>query len=144
MANQDQIHKVLLSNHRRDLERLNDFIENLTKSWSLPLAISNRITLALEEVFVNIIDHGYRDEEMHEIEIQATKTDAGLIIRCQDDGVVFNPLEVAPPDITGPLAEREVGGLGILLIRKMIDEIDYKRENETNILILHIAIQEEA
>lgn len=144
MANPDQISRVLLSNDKKDLPRLNIFINDLKEKWFLSTAILDRITLALEEVFINIVDHGYKDEKTHEIEIQATKTGERLIILCKDDGVPFNPLEAPPPDITQPLQEREVGGLGILLIQRMIDKIDYRRENETNILVLQIAIQEDA
>jgi serine/threonine-protein kinase RsbW len=57
-------------------------------------------------------------------------------VEVEDDGRPFNPLEAPPPDIGKPLAEREVGGLGIHLVRKMMDELEYRRENDKNLLIL--------
>jgi serine/threonine-protein kinase RsbW len=95
-----------------------------------------RVHLALDEVLVNVIRYGYEDEEDHEIQLVATWDDSRLKIEVQDDGKPFNPLEAPEPDIDESLEERKVGGLGIHLVRNMMDELSYRRELDSNILTL--------
>jgi anti-sigma regulatory factor (Ser/Thr protein kinase) len=62
--------------------------------------------------------------------------DPDIEIEIKDDGRPFNPLEAPPPDMGKPLAAKQVGGLGIHLVREMMDELEYRRENDKNLLIL--------
>lgn len=90
-----------------------------------------KIELALEEALVNIINYGYAKRHGF-IEIHCGALDrGGVCIVLKDQGVAFNPLE--QPD---PSGHSDVGGYGLFLIRNVMDEIKYHRENETNILSL--------
>ena len=95
----------------------------------------SRIELAIEEAAVNIINYSFPDEE-GEISMECDFRHQSLQITLSDNGIPFNPLEYCPPDITLPAQEREVGGLGIFLIRNLMDEVEYRREEDKNILMM--------
>lgn len=96
------------------------------------------IELAAEEVFVNIVHHAYQGR-IGKVEIQVQLiSDAQVEIAFIDDGPSFNPLESKLVDVSQPLERRQVGGLGIHLIRKCTDAIHYKRLDGKNILVLII------
>jgi anti-sigma regulatory factor (Ser/Thr protein kinase) len=95
-----------------------------------------RIELAAEEAIVNIIRHAYKDRA-EEIEIEIDLLSKNLIeMRFKDNGPAFNPLQIQSPDLNLSVEEREVGGLGIYLIRQYMHKVYYRREDGTNILIL--------
>src|SRR6266498_2918337 len=84
-----------------------------------PAEVHNFANLAIEELATNCIKYGYDDADEHVIEVTLSLSDGALVLTVTDDGHRFNPLEVAAPDITLPLDERPIGGLGIHLLRQM-------------------------
>jgi len=96
------------------------------------------VELALEEVLVNIIKHAYKESGIEgTIEIRCRKDDAGsLIIEIMDSGLPFDIFSVREPDISADIDERQIGGLGIYFVKKLMDDIRYRRENGRNILTL--------
>ena len=94
------------------------------------------MNLVLGELWLNMVNHGHSGG-FHEVEIELTSEAEALTIEITDDGKPFNPLNDAPvPDVMGSLNDRAVGGLGIHLVRTMMDEMRYKREEGRNHLIL--------
>lgn len=92
--------------------------------------------IALEEVLVNIINYAYKGE-VGDIDLNYAKENEYLIIRVKDTGIPFNPLEHTKKyDTSASLEEREVGGLGIIMMKEFMDEIQYERKGDTNILTL--------
>ncbi len=96
------------------------------------------IELALEEVLVNIIKHAYNECGIEgTIEISCRKDDTGsLIIEIMDSGMPFDIFSVREPDISADIDERQIGGLGIFFVKKLMDDVRYRRENDRNILTL--------
>jgi sigma-B regulation protein RsbU (phosphoserine phosphatase) len=95
-----------------------------------------KVELASEEVLVNIIQHGYQDRpEKIEINVKVFPK-SHVEITIKDYGPPFDPLQRKEPNYSEKIEEREVGGLGIHLIRQNMDEVRYKRESGANILIL--------
>ena len=92
--------------------------------------------LAIEEIVTNCIKYGYDDSDEHTILIVLSVADARLTIVVIDDGHAFDPLAEAPPDLSLALEDRQTGGLGIHLLRKLSDDISYERINGTNRLTL--------
>lgn len=90
--------------------------------------------LAIEELATNIIKYGYDDTNAHEISIHLVKDPALLTISIRDDGHFFNPFDQPPPDTTLPAAERDIGGLGIHFIRKMLDSHIHEWNGKSNIV----------
>ena len=93
------------------------------------------IRLACEEVVVNIASYAYPDDAEGFIDIDIQKTDR-IILRFEDGGVPFNPLNYEEPDITLPWEERRIGGLGIYLVMKKMDAVRYEYANNRNILTI--------
>ena len=89
-----------------------------------------------------MISHGYEDGLEHEICVRISHEDENMKVEVEDDGRPFNPLEAPPPDTGKPLTERQVGGLGIYLMREMMDEVEYRRENDKNLLVLKMKVRE--
>lgn len=100
------------------------------------LACDARTRIALEtvveEVFVNIAHHSGATFA----ELALSHTDGEITLRFTDDGRPFDPLAMDDPDVTLPAAQRNVGGLGILMVRRMTDRQAYVRENGSNVLTL--------
>ena len=93
-----------------------------------------RLNLALEEVITNIISYAFPDEEEHTILLRLAIVDQDMIAEVEDDGYPFNPLAVPDPEIDLPLEDRPIGGLGILLTKKMVDHIEYEHQDGKNVV----------
>ncbi len=127
---------LVLKNNLEELERLAAEVSAWCSRQALSEEVDYQVNLVLDEVVSNVIRHGYRDKRQHEIQVNLDFQDGELIIQVEDDGVHFSPLQVPPPDITKPINERPVGGLGIYMVRKIMDSLDYRRETGRNSLIM--------
>ena len=94
-------------------------------------------TLALEEIVTNCIKYGYDDQAEHVIHVQVELSPDGMTIVVEDDGHPFNTLEQVEPDTNLPIEERPLGGLGLHLLRKLSDRMDYAWKNGRNQVTLH-------
>ena len=101
-----------------------------------PPAADYLASLAIEELVTNCIKYGYDDSAEHIIEIELKLAAGELVVTVTDDGHPFNPLEVPEPDTGLPIEDRSIGGLGIHLLRKMADRMDYARADGKNQLTL--------
>ena len=111
---------------------LNEMAE--AEEW--PITLTMRANLILEELVLNTLTYG-DTSGLTEIDLELEYQDHALTIRLIDDGSPFNPLTDAPePDVTLPLAERPIGGLGVYLVRTMGEELEYRREDGRNRLKL--------
>jgi len=128
--------EVTLVNKLSESERLSKIIEEKASQKNLTPKFVFEINVALDEVLTNIISYAYNDDDEHKILVRLFFPEDGLKIQIEDDGSAFNPLERAEPDITKSVMERPIGGLGIHMVRKLINELSYKRENNKNILTL--------
>jgi serine/threonine-protein kinase RsbW len=93
-----------------------------------------KLDLVLEEILINVARYAYAPDQ-GVVEVACSAEGAGkLRVEIGDFGRVFNPLEADPPDLSRGLADRPIGGLGVFLVRSMVDSIDYRREGERNVL----------
>jgi serine/threonine-protein kinase RsbW len=93
-----------------------------------------KLDLVLEEVLINVARYAYTPETGM-VEVAYSRTAPGnLCVEIADSGLVFNPLQTDPPDLTRGLADRPIGGLGVFLVRSLVGSIDYRREPDRNIL----------
>ena len=124
-----------------ELERITAAVEDLGEQDDWPPAFTFRVNLVLEELGINIINHGY-DDGIHEFDITLTSDANTLTVEISDDGRPFDPLHDAPStDTTAALEDRQVGGLGIHLVRTMMDELHYRRKQGRNYLTLTTHIE---
>jgi serine/threonine-protein kinase RsbW len=97
------------------------------------------LRLVVEEAVSNTIRHGYDDDRPHEIRVRVTLDRGAWTLEIEDDGRAFNPLAAPLPDVTLPVEEKPIGGLGILLLRSMTDAQEYRRAAGKNVLTLRRA-----
>jgi sigma-B regulation protein RsbU (phosphoserine phosphatase) len=131
-----------LKNELSELAKLNHTLAEFGQRHQLPEAVLFAIKLTLEEIVTNAISHNFTDEREHRISIRLTLEQSVLRAEVEDDGRPFNPLEIPAPDPKQPLEERPVGGLGIHLVRTLMDEVAYRRQNSRNVLVLKKEITE--
>ena len=119
-----------------EMERLAAAVEDFGEEEDWPPALTFQVNLALEELWLNVLNYGY-DEGLHVVDIRLVSEDKALTIEIVDDGKPFDPLIDAPvPNTTGVIGDRDIGGLGIHLVRTMMDELKYTREEGKNHLTL--------
>jgi anti-sigma regulatory factor (Ser/Thr protein kinase) len=117
-----------------ELERVTSAIEEIGQQENWPPDLAFKVNLILDELGVNIMSYG---GEVSGIEISLSSEEEAITIEITDDGEPFDPLnDAAEPDLTSPLGERRVGGLGLYLVRSMVDELHYRREQGKNHLVL--------
>jgi anti-sigma regulatory factor (Ser/Thr protein kinase) len=119
-----------------ELNTLCRHLEDCCNDMELPQKCLFEINLGLDELFTNIISYGFEDDSDHRIKFSLAKKKETLVVLVEDDGKPFNPLEAADPEVSQDLDSINIGGLGIHLVKKMMDAIDYQRVKGKNRLIL--------
>ena len=133
--------EVLLKNRPDENQRLHQFVEEFCQAHHLSAKVAFSLGVALEEHLTNIISYAYDDEREHLIRVQLCLTNNELRIEIDDDGRSFNPVEHPEPNTSVPLDQKPIGGLGIHMIRKSMDGMEYRRQNGKNILVLKKRIE---
>lgn len=124
-----------LKNNLLELDKLRQIAEEL-ESFDVPIKIIFDANLALEEIFSNITNYAYEDNNEHLIIIGVSLMENELVLTVEDDGKYFDPLSAPKPDLSKPLEEISLEGLGIQIVRGLMDEIAYERKEDKNILVL--------
>ena len=118
-----------------NLPKVIKFVEEQIKSFGCSLGVRAQIDVAVEEVFVNIAHYAYYpDTGPAVIRVETVKEPLQVILTFLDHGVPFDPLKKNDPDIEQPLDDRDPGGLGIFMVRKIMDDVSYEYRNGQNIL----------
>lgn len=116
---------------------ITDFIDGELEKLECGLKAQTQIDVAIDEIFSNIARYAYGQKTgkatvQFDFEPETRTVSIGFI----DEGEPFNPLEKPDPDVSAPLEAREIGGLGIFLVKKTMDAVDYARKGNQNILVL--------
>ena len=125
-----------LKSQLAELARLAEEITQLGSEHHLPDEVICHLKLVMEEVVSNINRHGYGGREDGEVSVVLHLAPDAIAVTVEDAGVPFNPLDLPAPDLTAPLEARAVGGLGVYLVRQLMDGVDYREEGGRNILRL--------
>jgi anti-sigma regulatory factor (Ser/Thr protein kinase) len=127
---------ITCPNRLAEIGRAAELIEVFGAAHGLSPDVVFKLNLALDEVMTNIISHAYDDEAEHQIAIGVALDGEGVSVRVEDDGRAFNPLDAPRPDLGLDLADRPIGGLGVHIVRSVMDALEYRREDARNILIM--------
>jgi serine/threonine-protein kinase RsbW len=116
------------------LKRIRDFVKEAAAAAGLGQHHTYKLTLAIDEIATNIITHGYYEAgRTGDILVHANLGEGEVEITLEDTGIPFNPLTHADPaNLDAPLAERDIGGLGVFLAQQNVDEFRYAFENGRN------------
>jgi serine/threonine-protein kinase RsbW len=125
----------------KEIERLNRIVRQFGDLHEVPGRTLYAFNLALDEIVTNIVLHGYDDPAGQEVEARLVAREGALTAEVEDSGRAFNPLDAPLPDLSAPLDERILGGLGVHLIRSLMDKVEYRREGTKNILTIRKRIR---
>lgn len=120
-----------------NLDEIREFVKEEARQVGFSDKEIYAIQLAADEASTNIIEHAYAGVKDGKIEIDCTVTDKELKIVLRDQGAAFNPASVPEPNVKADLSDRKIGGLGMYLMRKLMDEVFYESStDEGNILTM--------
>ena len=125
----------------KEIERLNRIVRQFGDLHELPGRTLYSVNLALDEVVTNIVLHGFDDAAGQEFEARLVVTEGLIVAEVEDGGRAFNPLDAPTPDLTAPLDERAIGGLGIHLVKSLMDRVEYRRDGQKNVLTVRKRIR---
>ena len=121
----------------KELPEVLEFVENELEKADCPMKTAMSLTVAIEEIFVNVAHYAYPNGDgTAKLLIEYDREKNEILFRMTDSGIPFNPLAKPDPDITLPAEERKIGGLGIFMMKKTMDEVFYANENGENILTM--------
>jgi anti-sigma regulatory factor (Ser/Thr protein kinase) len=127
---------LTLPNNIEAIPQLNEFIDIICEEQGIDFDAAMSLNLALEEAVVNVMDYAYPEGTEGYVDIDADADDESLTFVISDSGIPFDPTQKEEVDTTLPAEERQVGGLGIHLVRRIMDSIEYEYTNNKNILTL--------
>lgn len=127
-------HTLALRNDLDEVTHFTAFIEAFGESHQLPGDTVFNLTLALEELVVNVIKHGYEDEAAHEFYVRIRVEAGEVIAEIEDDGKPFNPVtDTGEYHLREVLHHQPIGGLGVHLVKNLMDKLDYERRGNRNL-----------
>ncbi len=125
--------EIVLENQPAEKPKIVRALERFGRDHQLPAAVVRATDLALEEHLTNLMSYGFADDLKHLIKIRFS-VESDFVVEVEDDGRPFNPLTRPEVDITTPLAAKPIGGLGIHLMRRYMDDLEYHSEGGKNVL----------
>jgi sigma-B regulation protein RsbU (phosphoserine phosphatase) len=127
---------LILPNDIETIPQLNEFIDSVAEEMALDMSLTMSLNLAMEEAVVNVMDDAYPEGQQGNVEIEAMTDGEWLTFVISDSGVPFDPTTKEDADTTLSAEERPIGGLGIFLVRQLMDVIQYQRDGDKNVLTL--------
>lgn len=129
-------HSLTLPNDIETIPQLNEFIDTVAEEIGLDMSLTMSLNLAIEEAVVNVMEYAYPEGEQGNVDIEVIADDKWLTFIISDNGIPFDPTTQEDADTTLSAEERPIGGLGIFLVRQLMDSINYQRKDGKNILTL--------
>ena len=133
-----EVLSLQLKNDITELAGVPDAVDGFIAAQGLPSKLASEVNLALEEALTNIITHGYDDGESHAIDVRLSSDPEWITLTIEDDARSFDPLgaQHVEPDVGASVEDRPIGGLGIFLLKKVMDHVEYRRHDGRNRLVL--------
>jgi sigma-B regulation protein RsbU (phosphoserine phosphatase) len=127
---------IRIPNKQEAIADATDRFRTFAEEHGVPTQDVMRVNLVFDEILSNIISYAYQDDAGHEIKIGIDLTAEKLLVSIEDDGIPFNPFAREEPDTSLSIEDREIGGLGIHLVKNVMDEVTYHRRQDANLLVL--------
>ena len=130
--------QIALENDLRKIARVASRIEEFCSAHGIALETAFAVNLAIDELLTNTISYGYDDDEAHRIEVILRLEGTTLVVAIVDDSAPFDPTEMREPDLDAPMGGdgREMDGLGMLLVNRTMDGVEYRRRGGCNVVTL--------
>lgn len=127
--------EIRLKNDLAEIEKVSKVIEELGESHNLSMKVVMDMNLAADEIITNIISYGYDDSNEHIIIVRIFFKENYILAEIEDDAKLFNPLSLPEADTSTSIEEKSIGGLGIHLVRNLMDKLEYRNTGNKNILL---------
>jgi len=127
---------MTIKNRLPDIKKVQQGFRDFAERHLVPKKVIGKMDIVFDELLNNINSYAYPDKGEHDIEIMSELTELRLMVTIIDDGVPFNPLRLRTPDIYQSMETRRIGGLGIHMVRRIMDQISYKRRIDCNVVTL--------
>jgi sigma-B regulation protein RsbU (phosphoserine phosphatase) len=127
---------ITIRNSLSEIDNVSQRFDTFAEHCGIPKTLCQKVNIVFDELLNNIISYAYNDNNEHDIIIELEFLGDRLSIIIIDDGIPFNPFEAKKPDTELSLEEREIGGLGVHLVRKLMDKVSYKRQVDKNVISL--------
>lgn len=135
--------ELALPAERDAFTTLKAWISGIADDLSMAEKDKKKLLIAADEIFTNIVSYGYPHEGgTANVAVEFDPAARLLTMTFTDTGVAYDPLAAAAPDVSRPLAERHPGGLGIFMVRRLMDSVEYHRQDGKNVLVLqkHLSV----
>lgn len=120
-----------------NIPKVTDFVDEQLEAFDCPIKAQTQIDIAIDELFSNIVHYAYNSEiGSVTVRVEVQEEPLAVVITFIDDGVQYDPLAKEDPDTTLSAEERDIGGLGIYIVKKSMDDISYEYKNGQNILTI--------
>ena len=129
--------EISLTPDAESVKTVAEFLDTTLEAWEIPMKVVSKLQIVADEIYSNIV----RYSQAKNAKVTAVQNGTVLSLRFEDDGKPYDPTTAAEPDITAPAEEREIGGLGIFIVRNMMDSMDYKYKDGHNVLTLLLATE---
>ena len=129
--------KMHLEAAKKNIGKVTEFVEEEMEEAGFPMKAIMQVSVAIDEILVNIASYAY-DGKQGDVTVKLDFEHGGkqLVLTFIDHGIPFDPLKAKDPDVTLPAEKRSIGGLGIFLVKKTMDGMEYRRDDGKNILTI--------
>jgi anti-sigma regulatory factor (Ser/Thr protein kinase) len=129
--------QLIVPADRGEFATLQQWLLSIAAELDMQERIRKQLMICCDEIFTNIASYAYTDGNGSvTVTVEFVSETKSLRIIFSDSGIAFNPLEISEPDTSSALSERKVGGLGMFMVKKMMDSVEYCRQDGKNILTL--------
>lgn len=122
------------------LEKADKTLDEFALAVHLPEETLFQVRLVLEEVLMNVISYGAGGGAIPDVQLNMAQVENTLSMEIADNGIAFDPLQLPPPDLDAAIDDRPIGGLGIFLVRELMDSVTYRRDGDWNRLMVTKAL----
>lgn len=126
--------KAHYTNTLEDSKRVVHRLENFMVEHSISFSIINKVLMCVDEIVTNIVTHAYKDKLEHTVYLESRVENGQISLEFRDDGNAFDPTQQTGPNTELSVEERDIGGLGLHLVKSLMDKMEYEREGDYNVL----------
>lgn len=134
--------ELCIKNHLSELDKVSQFIEEIGEELGLDLELQMNLNLVLEEMVVNVIDYAYPEGTEADVELLAKSDGKELTFVLSDQGREFDPTAQKSNDMSANPAERKLGGMGIFIVKNIMNKVTYQRLDGKNLLTMTKGIED--
>jgi len=128
--------RMTIGADRGQIGRVSAAFAEFADAHALPAAVRRSLHVVLDELLSNTIGYGFAGRDGGEVTVEAVLRTDQVCVTLTDDGRPFDPFAMAAPDTALPVGQRRIGGLGIHLVRRLMDEVSYHRQGDRNVVVL--------